>query len=59
LDAIVIEDLLHFLEAVLLENTVEVGMPDAKTLETHAGGRLHTIFKVERTILPVGVRKAR
>ena len=59
MDAIVVEDLLHLFEAVLFENMFEVVMPEAKALEPSSGSRFHTIFEIERTIFPVGVRKSR
>ncbi len=37
---VVIENLLHFLEAAFLEDVIQVGVPDSKTLETRLWQRI-------------------
>jgi hypothetical protein len=47
LDPAVLEDPLHFLEAIFFEDMFEIGMPDAKALEARSGSRFYTIFEIE------------
>ena len=56
LDAVVVEDLLHFLQAALLERVGKIGVPNAQAIEAHARGGFGAVLDIPRTIFMIGVR---
>ena len=56
LDAVVVEDLLHFFQAALLQRVLEVGVPDADAFEACASSSFDAILEIPGTIFMIGVR---
>ena len=57
LDAVVVENPLHFRQSSFFQEVIQIGVPEAKTFEAGFGCRFNSIPEVERTVLVVGVRE--
>ncbi len=56
LQAIVVENLLHFFQRRSLEDVEQVGVPDSEPLESCTRGRFGSGFEIERAVFLVGER---
>ncbi len=54
LDAVVIEDLFHFLETPALHHVIEIRVPDAHAFESDFRNRLDPVAEIEWAVLLTG-----